>query len=200
MSRDLDTGDEPTDLQLWFGSHCKDGHWSTDAAREVFYGTYQRITDAPVVQSEEENLIFQRTYKDATGCKTSRTFCRGYLAKYPSRSELLNEQLHEQARAAAAATNRNNQLEDEVEGLKEHLAHEAAEREREKEESRQLVEDRLEATRNEMRKDFLVMLAQQTPIATQNTNDTADILNKQAITKNTAINVHKCCCCNPNKG
>jgi hypothetical protein len=72
----------------------------------------------------------------------------------------MKDRLQEQARAAAAATKKNSELQDEVKDLQECLANEVAEREYDKEESRRLMEQQLEATRNEMRKEFLAMLAQ----------------------------------------
>jgi hypothetical protein len=119
---------------------------------------YHKIAYASAATPQEENLIFQTTYKETMRCKSSRTFCRGYLAKYPTRSELMKDRLQEQARAAAIATKKNSELQDEVQ---ERLANEVAEREYDKEESRLLMEQQLEATRNEMRKEFLAMLAQQ---------------------------------------
>jgi hypothetical protein len=91
----------------------------------------------------------------------ARTFYHGYLAKYPTRCELMKDWLQEQACAAAVATKKNSELQDEVQDLKERLANDVAKREYDKEESRWLMEQQLVATRNEMRKEFLAMLAQQ---------------------------------------
>ena len=60
----------------------------------------------------------------------------GYLAKYPTRSQLMNERIEEQARAsalAAAAQQKNSEMQAEVEKLKEKLIVQAAERESDKE-------------------------------------------------------------------
>jgi hypothetical protein len=122
---------------------------------------YDKIVDSSTTTPPDENLIFQITYKETMRCKSSRNFWCGYLAKYPTRSELMKDWLQEQALAAAAATKKNSELQDEVQDLKERPANEVAEREYDKEESRRLMEQQLEATRNEMRKEFLAMLAQQ---------------------------------------
>jgi membrane protein insertase Oxa1/YidC/SpoIIIJ len=73
----------------------------------------------------------------------------------------MKDRLQEQALVAVAATKKNSELQDEVQDLKERLANEVVKRENDKEESRRLMEQQLEATRNEMRKEFLAMLVQQ---------------------------------------
>jgi ribosomal protein L29 len=73
----------------------------------------------------------------------------------------MKDRLQEQALVAVAATKKNSELQDEVQDLKECLANEVVKRENDKEEIRRLMEQQLEATRNEMRKEFLAMLVQQ---------------------------------------
>jgi hypothetical protein len=65
---------------------------------------YNKIADSSTTTPQDENLIFQTTYKETMRCKSSRNFCCGYLAKYPTRSELMKDRLQEQALAAAAVT------------------------------------------------------------------------------------------------
>jgi ribosomal protein L29 len=73
----------------------------------------------------------------------------------------MKDRLQEQALVAVVATKKNSELQDEVQDLKECLANEVVKRENDKEEIRRLMEQQLEATRNEMRKEFLAMLVQQ---------------------------------------
>ena len=82
------------------------------------------------------------------------------MAKYPTRSQLLKDRLDEQSRASAAAQRKNNELEDEVQMLKEQIANGVAERE----ETRREMQEELEKERNareQLRQEFLSLLAQQ---------------------------------------
>jgi hypothetical protein len=47
---------------------------------------------------EEENIIFQSSYREITGTKRTIVHGHGYMAKYPTRTELMDAQ-NEQARA-----------------------------------------------------------------------------------------------------
>jgi hypothetical protein len=47
---------------------------------------------------EEENIIFQSSYREITGTKRTIVHGHGYMAKYPTRAELMDAQ-NEQARA-----------------------------------------------------------------------------------------------------
>ena len=83
---------------------------------------------------------------------------------YRTRRELMKENLEVHARAQAAAREKSIALEAEVDKLKEQIAQEAAEREREKEENRRRMQEDLEnakiTLREEMKQEFLNMLAQ----------------------------------------
>jgi hypothetical protein len=50
---------------------------------------------------EEKNIIFQSSYRQITGTKRTVVHCHGYMAKYPTRAELMDAQI-EQARATVA--------------------------------------------------------------------------------------------------
>ena len=94
-----------------------------------------------VLTVEEEHVIFQKNYKETTGTKTYRCHGLAYLAKYPTRTALLNGREENLARHSAAAL----QHQEEVEDLKQKLANQVAARERDKEESiRQMQELREE--------------------------------------------------------
>ena len=47
---------------------------------------------------KEKNEIFQKAYKEVTACKSTRLHGNGYLAKNPTRRELLNADHEEQIR------------------------------------------------------------------------------------------------------
>ena len=114
---------------------------------------------------EEENVFFQSSYKETTGCKATRLHGHGYLSKYPTQSRMLNVQFLEQARATAATNQKNIELQGEVESLKEKLEKEVAERERILEEKMQQLQEeedkKRQALREEMRKEMLAALAEQ---------------------------------------
>jgi tRNA-dihydrouridine synthase len=59
----------------------------------------------------EENSFFQSTYKESTRCKTSKRHVHGYLAKYPTRRQLMDAQIEEQAHVASEAQRKNIELE-----------------------------------------------------------------------------------------
>jgi hypothetical protein len=120
--------------------------------------------DTQSLSSVEENMIFQSCYKETTQIKSSKLHGHGYLAKYRTRRELMEDNLEVYARAEAAAREKSIAFEVEVEKLKEQIAHEAAEREREREENRRKMQEELEEAkiklREEMKQDLLNMLAQ----------------------------------------
>jgi hypothetical protein len=120
--------------------------------------------DRPALTTIEENMIFQSCYKETTQIKSSKLHGHGYLATYRTRRELMKENLEVHARAQAAAREKSIALEAEVDKLKEQIAQEAAEREREKEENRRRMQEKLENAkinlREEMKQEFLNMLAQ----------------------------------------
>jgi predicted nuclease with TOPRIM domain len=121
------------------------------------------------ISPEEEDIIFQSTYKQSTGCKTSKIHGYGYMAKVPTRSQLMATKLEEQARASAAAEQKNIEVQGEVEKLKEKVANLEAEREMIIEESKRQIQQEeekkrevfKEALREELRQEMLSMLADQ---------------------------------------
>ena len=74
-----------------------------------------------MLSNKEESHILRETYKETTGCRSNKGPGHGYMAKYLTRSQLMNERIEEQARAAAlvvAAQQKNNETQAEVEKLK----------------------------------------------------------------------------------
>ena len=59
--------------------------------------------EAVVISDLEENIIFQCTYKETIGCKTSTIHDHGYMSTRPTERESMKAQLEEQARATDAA-------------------------------------------------------------------------------------------------
>jgi len=59
--------------------------------------------DAQSLSSAEENMIFQSCYKETTQIKSSKLHGRGYLAKYRTHRELMEENLEVHSRVEAAA-------------------------------------------------------------------------------------------------
>jgi hypothetical protein len=77
-----------------------------------------------VISKEQGRHILRETYNETTGCRSRKGPGHGYLAKYPTRSQLMNERIEEQAYAAAlaaAAQQKNSEMQAEVEKLKEQL-------------------------------------------------------------------------------
>jgi hypothetical protein len=104
------------------------------------------------ISPEEEDIIFQSTYKQSTGCKTSKIHGYGYMAKVPTRSQLMATKLEEQARASAAAEQKNIEVQGEVEKLKEKVANLEAEREMIIEESKWQIQREEEKKREVFKK------------------------------------------------
>ncbi|KAG0525256.1 hypothetical protein BDA96_06G040500 [Sorghum bicolor] len=123
--------------------------------------------EASVISKEQERRILHETYKETTGCKSKKGPGHGYLAKYPTRSQLMNEQIEVQTRAsalAAAAQQKNSEMQAEVDSLKEQLTVQAAERVKDKEQIEQL-QHQLESTtskiREELRQELFSLIKQQ---------------------------------------
>jgi hypothetical protein len=96
----------------------------------------REFQDDRLLSTEEENNIFQSTYINIIGSKSSKLHGHGYLAKYPMRRELMEAQIEEHARASAAAHQKNIQLESKVQHLEEQLVNEAIARDKILEENR----------------------------------------------------------------
>ena len=119
-----------------------------------------------LLSTEEENIVFQESYKQIKGCKTSKPHGHGYMAKYPTRRQLLNAQNEEAARVSAAAQQRNIELEGRVKELEQQLANEAAkianesaERERILEEKTRQIQEEERKAREELRDQLMAQMA-----------------------------------------
>jgi hypothetical protein len=115
--------------------------------------------DPTFISTDEENNIFQSSYKQSTGCKTSTVHGHGYLSKRPTMRESMQHQLQEQARAIGAANQRNIELQEEVVRLNEKLANQEAESETRLEEKLQQFKEEESNKLQALRKEFMAVLA-----------------------------------------
>jgi septal ring factor EnvC (AmiA/AmiB activator) len=102
----------------------------------------------------EQNHIFQTAYKETINCKSTKIHANGYMAKYPTRRQLLSEEY--QYRVCQDAT-----LIDAFAKLQERLETQEAEREAEREEHRCQMEEMKkarEADREALRQEFMSMM------------------------------------------
>lgn len=131
------------------------------ATEKIVEKIYQ--TERFKLTREEENAIFQTTFKETTGCKANRLHGHGYLSRYPTRSQVMESKFLEQARATVATNQKNIELESQVQLLNEKLACEVAERERILQEKMQALQEEEErkrqVLREEMRQEMVAALA-----------------------------------------
>jgi predicted nucleic acid-binding Zn-ribbon protein len=102
----------------------------------------------------EQNQIFQTAYKETRKCKSAKILANGYLARYPTRRQLLSEEYQYHVRQDAA-------LMDAFSKLQERIEAQEAEREIEREEHRRQMEEMLksrEADREALRQEFMSMM------------------------------------------
>ncbi|TVU11850.1 hypothetical protein EJB05_45459 [Eragrostis curvula] len=187
MRRDPETGGEPDDLTLFKITHTKNDKWSNTASQNVYDNAQLKIlereTEADrLLTPEEENIEFQAAYKETTGSKSSRPHGHGYMAKYPTRREMMNAKLQEQARDAAAAKQKNIELEGQVKQLQEQLENEATEKDRLLEEHKRQIQEQAEKERNEFKEEMLSLMAKQREELLQLTNQVMNIPHEVAET------------------
>ncbi|KAJ1253746.1 hypothetical protein BS78_K200100 [Paspalum vaginatum] len=103
--------------------------------------------------NEEQNIILQSSYREIIGCKRTVIHGDGYVAKYPTRAELMDAQI-EQARGTAAEQERNKYLEVEVQRLREELAGQTAETDRKVDEATWKIQEEESMKREELRKQL----------------------------------------------
>jgi hypothetical protein len=119
---------------------------------------------------EEENIIFQSSYREITGNKRTVVLGQGYMAKYPTRAELMDAQI-EQARATAVEQEKNKHLEAEVQRLQEQPANEVASTDRKVEEVRRQIQEQEDIKREklgeQLKQDMTAMFVEQTEASTQ---------------------------------
>ncbi|KAK1663839.1 hypothetical protein QYE76_051998 [Lolium multiflorum] len=103
-TRNKETGDEPDCIALWEITHFKNGSWTTEESKKVYEKASEDIqnreteTGGPVSFEERIN-IFQAAYKESVKCKSSQPRGFGYMAKLPTKFEMIKYQVEEQSRA-----------------------------------------------------------------------------------------------------
>ncbi|TVU13762.1 hypothetical protein EJB05_37188, partial [Eragrostis curvula] len=165
--KDPETGEEPNDMELWFITHSKDGQWKDQESRNVYDKASSLISEAEsnsegnFITVKEKNEIFQKAYKAVTACKSTRLHGNGYLAKNPTRRELLNVDRQEQIRVEEQLHQEHAELMESFGQLQDKMATWEADREAERiEHARQI--DELNKARaadlQALRQEFLSML------------------------------------------
>ncbi|WVZ89985.1 hypothetical protein U9M48_036327 [Paspalum notatum var. saurae] len=170
-----ETGEEPNDIELWMITHSKNGKWSNLAAQDVYENAVLNLHSKKVelnrdnLTHEEQNILFQSSYREIIPCKRTTIHGHGYMTKYPTRAELMDAQI-KQSRATAAEQERNKQLEGEVQRLREEHADQTAQTDRKVEEATQKIQKEEAIKREEMRKqikeDMAAFFALQTQAST----------------------------------
>jgi hypothetical protein len=92
-------------------------------------------------RQKRRTIFFQSMYKNIIGCKSSKLHGHGYLAKYPTRRQLMEVQIGEHAHALAVAHHKILQLESKVQQLEEQHANEAIARDKILEENRRQIQE-----------------------------------------------------------
>ncbi|VAH86394.1 unnamed protein product [Triticum turgidum subsp. durum] len=126
---DEETGKEPTILQLWQITHTRNGSWSNEESQTVYDNARSQIREKEgeiggPISSEEQNNIFQNSYRSTMESTSLKPRGRGYMAKPPSGSERLHSEIQRQ----------NAELTLEVHDLRRQIVEQQAERQREREE------------------------------------------------------------------
>jgi hypothetical protein len=105
--------------------------------------------------------MFQKPYNEVTKCKSTKLHGNGYLAKNPTRRQLLNVEREEQIRREELQHQEHVELMDAFGQLQEKMSSWEEERETERREhARQLEESekRRQADLQQLRQEFLSML------------------------------------------
>ncbi|WVZ82122.1 hypothetical protein U9M48_029423 [Paspalum notatum var. saurae] len=167
QQRDQETGEKPDDIELWLSTHTRNGRWTNSASQDVYsvciINAISRLSERETEQEgnnptrKERNDIFQKTYKEIIGCKTTRIYGHRALAKYPTRAQLMVAQI-EHSRVTAADQQKRIELEADVQKLKEQVARDVAEREKFAQEVEEREQLKWEELREQLRKDFRAQL------------------------------------------
>lgn len=165
--RDPESGEEPNDMELWFITHSKDGQWKDQESRDVYEKASSLISDAEsnsegnLITLKEKNEIFQKAYKAVTACKSTRLHGNGYLAKNPTRRELLNVDRQEQIRKEEQQHQEHVELMESFGQLQEQMTSWEADRQAERIEHAGKIDEikkAREADLQALRQEFLSML------------------------------------------
>jgi len=113
------------------------------------------------ITQKEKNEIFQKAYKAVTECKSTKLHGNGYLAKNPTRRQLLNADRQEQIRREEQQHQEHVELMESFGQLQQQMSTWEADREAERREHARQIEEinkAREADKEELRREFLSML------------------------------------------
>jgi hypothetical protein len=113
--------------------------------------------DANVISDLEKNQIFQSTYKETRKFKSNKMHANGYLARYPTRKELLSEDYQRRVQQEEALIESFRQLQDRLDTQNEEREVERQEHKRQLEQ----VNKEREADREALRQAKLLLQASQ---------------------------------------
>lgn len=119
--------------------------------------------DANVVSDLEQNQIFQSTYKETRKSKSNKMYANGYLARYPTRKELLSEDYQRRVQQEEALIESFRQLQDRLDAQDDERE---AERQEHKRQLEQVNKER-EADREALRQATLLLQAAQKQASVQ---------------------------------
>ncbi|XP_066354838.1 uncharacterized protein [Miscanthus floridulus] len=156
-------------MELFMMTHQQNGQWTSEESREVYDNATRKIMelesrpDANVVSDLEQNQIFQSTYKETRKIKSNKMHANGYLARYPTRKELLSEDYQRRLQQEEALIESFGRLQDRLEAQE-------VEREAERQEHRRQLEQmnkEREADREALRQAMLMLQAAQQQASVQ---------------------------------
>jgi len=90
----------------------------------------ERETNGNVISDVEQNQIFQSAYQETTNCKSTKIHANGYMAKHPTRRQLLSEDYQYRVRQDEALMDAFLKLQERIETQEEERAAERAEHRR----------------------------------------------------------------------
>ncbi|KAG2558076.1 hypothetical protein PVAP13_8NG128501 [Panicum virgatum] len=159
----------------------RNGRWSDKASQAVYDDTIVMVVDTCIekdttISKLEEDIIFQSTYKESTGCKTSTIYDHVCMSTRPIERASLKAQLEEQARATNVTNQKNRELQEKIENLNDKLENQEAESERKLEEKLQQFKEEDSRKIQTLRDEFMAALqgSRQTPLA-QTAPNSSDI-------------------------
>jgi len=114
----------------------------------------ERETNGNVISDVEQNQIFQSAYQETTNCKSTKIHANGYMAKHPTRRQLLSEDYQYRVRQDEALMDAFLKLQERIETQDEEREAERAEHRRQMEEMKKARE----ADREALKKEFLSLM------------------------------------------
>ncbi|GJN05210.1 hypothetical protein PR202_ga22820 [Eleusine coracana subsp. coracana] len=107
-------------MELFMMTHTKNGEWTSEESREVYDNANNKITKresrpyATAISDVEQNQTFQSANKE-TRSKSYKMHANGYLARYPTRKELLSEEYQRKVQQDASLVDAFRKLSERLE-------------------------------------------------------------------------------------